>query len=594
MSADTSQAGYVVPTYRAPDETPWYHFLHGNVPGHQIDFMYRAEVPQGPLMRQHFSHLARLMKYIEPQAGCPYAFAIGNLSRDDTQHEPGHGGVALMFGLRIQGVTDHAGRQDPPFAHAVATIDRRLDRAELLATAGVFHRHVLAAAQSAEWYRSYVHCAAEAPAGMADVLAKYVAGFGDLPSPPQSSLGLKWTVGESTPPSRVVIVHDDDAPFGMIAECAAKIAAVLFPSDIRWSAISNGREADLPNGVTVRLVATSNVTAADEAKGVHRIEDVPDDEAELAQKLFGVSSAREAVTKPIARGWRDKYAGASGGGEESGMEPQRLSFTGDPPFRRASPSVRPSAPQFNVVAPNPLERTKPGLGGQPAPDEVEVDLGAPSSERAASMHARSTPPPSQGTRAPRVDAAAVQAPPPAPSPPREALEPPETQTLTAALVLPTLKAALPFAPAPAAMPAPAAVPAPVVAPFTAVPEVYTGPLPDFKTPLKWKGPAIGVGLGAIVILVLYLLLGRDPETPAPEPLPSTTSEAPASPSTVEPTTTAAPTPPPAPQAPTTAEAPSTAAPTSTATTKAPTKKAATPPIKRGTKKTGSAFDGDLR
>ena len=233
MSDDASDAGYVVPTYRETEDPPWYHFLHGNVPGHQIDFMYRAEVPQGPLTRQHFSHLARLMKYIEPQAGCPYAFAIGNLSRDDTQHEPGHGGVALMFGLRIQGVTDHAGRQDPPFAHAVAAIDRDLDRTELLAAAGVFHRHVLAAAQSAEWYRSYVRCAAEAPAGMTGVLADYVAGFDDLPAPAPSALGLKWTVGETTPPARVVIVHDDDAPFGMIAACAAKIAAVLFPSDIR-------------------------------------------------------------------------------------------------------------------------------------------------------------------------------------------------------------------------------------------------------------------------------------------------------------------------------------------------------------------------
>src|SRR5690349_10408100 len=166
MMTSLEAGGYVVPAYRAPEDTSWYHFLHGNVPGHQIDFMYRAEVPQGPLTRQHFSHLARLMKYIEPQAGAPYAFAIGNLSRDDTQHEPGHGGVALMFGLRIQGITDHAGRQDPPFAHAVAAIDRQLDSSELLAAAGVFHRHVLAVAQSAEWYRSYVRCAAEAPEGM--------------------------------------------------------------------------------------------------------------------------------------------------------------------------------------------------------------------------------------------------------------------------------------------------------------------------------------------------------------------------------------------------------------------------------------------
>src|SRR4051794_3755164 len=94
---------HVVPCYRAAEDAPWFHFLHGNVPGHQIDFMYRPEVPQGALSRQHYSHLARLMSYIEPHGGAEYAFAIGNLSRDDTQHEPGHGGVALIFGLRIRG-----------------------------------------------------------------------------------------------------------------------------------------------------------------------------------------------------------------------------------------------------------------------------------------------------------------------------------------------------------------------------------------------------------------------------------------------------------------------------------------------------------
>src|SRR5687768_5326291 len=90
--------GYAVPTYSAPAGVGWYHFLHGNVPGHQIDFIYRPEIPQGALSRQHFGHLARLMKYIEPRARCEFAFAIGNLSRDDSQHEPGHGGLAIIFG----------------------------------------------------------------------------------------------------------------------------------------------------------------------------------------------------------------------------------------------------------------------------------------------------------------------------------------------------------------------------------------------------------------------------------------------------------------------------------------------------------------
>src|SRR6185503_19409193 len=98
MSAVAQEGGYVVPAYRAREDTSWFHFLHGNVPGHQIDFMYRPEIPHGQLSRQHFSHLSRLMNYIEPQTNGLFAFAIGNLSRDDVQHEPGHGGIALIFG----------------------------------------------------------------------------------------------------------------------------------------------------------------------------------------------------------------------------------------------------------------------------------------------------------------------------------------------------------------------------------------------------------------------------------------------------------------------------------------------------------------
>ena len=99
MVADGERAtSYIVPTYEAPPGLCWYQFLHGNVPGHQIDFIYRTEVPQGPLTPQHFSHLARLVRYIEPRSRSAHAFAIGNLSRDDTQYEPGRGGVEINAG----------------------------------------------------------------------------------------------------------------------------------------------------------------------------------------------------------------------------------------------------------------------------------------------------------------------------------------------------------------------------------------------------------------------------------------------------------------------------------------------------------------
>jgi hypothetical protein len=287
MDRDGTSREYVVPRYRAGDGDAWFHFLHGNVPGHEIDFMYRPEVPQGALNQQHFSHLARLMRYIEPHDSAGYAFTIGNLSRDDTQYEPGHGGVALIFGLRIRGATDHAGRPDPPFSHGIAAIDRALDAPTLLHSAVALHRRVLGGAASAEWYRSYVRSTAASPTELERVFASYVAGFADLPRPEESEMSLTWTMHGSTPPARIVFVYPDGAPFEVLARAASRIAAVLYRSDVRWSAISNGREADLPNGTTVRFLPESAVGRSDTATVLRSINEIPEEEDAIARELFG-------------------------------------------------------------------------------------------------------------------------------------------------------------------------------------------------------------------------------------------------------------------------------------------------------------------
>ncbi|KYG03466.1 hypothetical protein BE21_51510 [Sorangium cellulosum] len=303
---DAPAAGYVVPTYEAAPGEVWYHFLHGNVPGHQIDFIYRPDVPQGPLTQQHFSHLTQLINYIEPRSRHEYAFAIGNLSRDDTQHEPGHGGVALLFGLRIQGAKDHAGRQDPPFCHAIAAIDRHLDAAGLLEVALSFHRKLLpgvdSEASGSGWYHTYVRYGQNADA-LLPILRGYIVDFADLPAPEPSLLGLRWTAAEADPPRRVVIVHGPDEPFDAIAACAARIAGVLVESDIRWTAISNGREADMLGGVSVRFVPEHEARAEAEGGRVLRLGDVPHEPKEVAEQLFGAQEVRGA-RQPVVAGWQ--------------------------------------------------------------------------------------------------------------------------------------------------------------------------------------------------------------------------------------------------------------------------------------------------
>jgi outer membrane biosynthesis protein TonB len=402
MDGQQERAAYVVPSYRAPVDAAWYHFLHGNVPGHQIDFIYRAEVPQGPLTRQHFSHLSRLMKYIEPQSNERFAFAIGNLSRDDTQYEPGHGGLALIFGLRIRGATDHAGRQDPPFAHAVAAIDRALDYSTLVESAVAFHRHVAGAAESAEWYRAYVHGAQEDPGRVLGVLESYVARFADLPQPGESGMGGAWVTGGAAQPRRIVIAHDEETTFGEVAAIASRIAAILYRSDIRWTVISNGREDDVPNGVSIRVLSRAELGPADAAATVHDISALPEDDVELASLLFGASPVTTEVKKPRG-GWRDRYSEAEpppppvrsrvrrGAGEDEisvdiEIDPRRSS--NEPPVRRSAPGAQPVA-TLEELAPTlqaPLRPAPASIRPQPASEP-------PAGDRAAIFEAPIPPPP---------------------------------------------------------------------------------------------------------------------------------------------------------------------------------------------------------
>ncbi|AUX34671.1 uncharacterized protein SOCE836_068470 [Sorangium cellulosum] len=324
--SDPGAAGYEPPRYRAADDAPWYHVLHGNVPEHQIDLMYGPEVPQGPLTPTHFSHLARLMKYIEPRTSGAHAFAIGNLSRDDTQHEAGHGAIALIFAFRIGGATDHAGRGHPPFAHGVIAVDREVRRASLLDAVTAFHRRAMdggeTGASADAFYRAYVRAALERPDSVSGVLSRYVEAFGDLPRLPRSELPWAWVADAGALPRRVVIAHGDGEPFGSIASVACRLAAVLFRSDLRWTAISTGREADIPGGLSVRIVPEREIAAEDLTGRLLRIEEVPEDEAEIASAVLG-ARPYGAGAMPRAVGWRERYAaqrapGAGADGERTG------------------------------------------------------------------------------------------------------------------------------------------------------------------------------------------------------------------------------------------------------------------------------------
>jgi len=360
-------AGYEVPTYKVPYGAAWFHFLHGNVPGHQIDFIYRPQVPQEPLTRQHFSHLSRLVKYIEPRHGSAYAFAIGNLSRDDTQYEPGHGGLALIFGLRIKGAKDHAGRQDPPFCHSAAIIDRHLDGNTIYGTAVQFYQKLLpdeeSQAEGSGWYHTYVQHA-QNPDALLPVLKMYLEDFEDLHTPGPSGLSFRWTVEHSTPPKRVVIVYPDRADFATLSYCMARIANVLVESDIKWTSISNGREQDVVGGLSVRFVPRREATAEPADVVLMYLEQVPEDPREIAAQLFNAHEVRISQMPDLRMNWRyvqDQQARTNGAGAGTSTTSNGINSTRPAPTEeRARPWAQPA--EVPVEVEDPALKTA-GLGG---------------------------------------------------------------------------------------------------------------------------------------------------------------------------------------------------------------------------------------
>ncbi|MRG97434.1 hypothetical protein [Polyangium spumosum] len=299
--------GYVVPTYEAPKGAAFHHFLHGNVPGHEIDFIYRPTMADGPLSRQHFGHLSRLLMFIEPRGVGGSAFAIGNLSRDDSHHEPGHGGLAFIVSLRIRGARDHAGRLAPSFSHAIAMVDRDFDANAILDASLAFERRVFSGtrpnAEDGGFYHAYARCVSEAERARG-LLEGYTNDFTDLPIPGPSKTGLRYSAAGVTQPRRVVVLHADGASFEDLARAASRIAAILYRSDVKWTAVSDGRESDLPGGLTVRLMPASEAGVPEEGIAVHRLEELPEAEEELALRLFGARPTQKYGMPGARPEWR--------------------------------------------------------------------------------------------------------------------------------------------------------------------------------------------------------------------------------------------------------------------------------------------------
>jgi hypothetical protein len=138
-------------------------------------------------------------------------------------------------------------------------------------------------------------------------------------------------------------VHPDDEPFGTIAHAASRIGSVLYRSDIRWTSITTGREADIPGGVSVRFVTERDLTAEDRRGALLQIEHLAEDEAEIA-RAFGAKPRSDGGERRRYAGWRERYAqGAPPEPDPSAdaaplhAAPARSSYASSPPPREAPP-----------------------------------------------------------------------------------------------------------------------------------------------------------------------------------------------------------------------------------------------------------------
>jgi hypothetical protein len=171
-----------------------------------------------------------------------------------------------------------------------------------------FHRHLLGDPGdegSGALRGMYSRFCEAAPAGRLPVLKGYVKSFSDLPALERSKLRFKWSSRVAPQRKRVVIVHPDDASFGELVEVAARIAYVLAQSDLRWTSITTGREEDIPNGMSIRLVPRRELRENDAESLVIPLEQMPGREAELAQQLFGLVPTERARVSGPPPVWRE-------------------------------------------------------------------------------------------------------------------------------------------------------------------------------------------------------------------------------------------------------------------------------------------------
>ncbi len=354
--------------YIAPPGSSWLHYLHGNVPGHQLDWICRPRGMPGGVTPQHVQHLLDLVQVHDVPGPSEVTLTFANLSLKDTTWRPGHGGLGVVTHFRIPASLDHGGRKNPRFIHALVGVDLPLDRSSIESAVKALFQATLADRAAPDrpvdwWYARYLAAAEHGEQTALDVLESYFASFGRLDVNPRGPGGPRWALADSARLPREIRVRcgpRTPETWSDAVESMVGLASVLYWSKVPWAAITTGAGRGGDDGLVIRFLFGPPAPDEDEIP----LSNLPREPEQLALALLPLVLVRDeqfvsalAVADPVTGSGRARTGRGEGEREDAGVE------------------AAPSQPAFDPGEPVDLLGWLPPPEGEGlAGDRSDVDL----------------------------------------------------------------------------------------------------------------------------------------------------------------------------------------------------------------------------
>lgn len=250
------------------------HLIFAAIPGFQLDYICEPDRSRQDLDQSRVQQLRRLIEVHAPGDPRGVAIACADLSGD----EPGraHGGryLAFLVSLRIRGAKDPARRDFPPLNYAVIARAPRPDERTIENTLQLLVQALVGKDDSElrpidRFYHRYRDVTfTHDPARVRQVVQDQIDSVNrelhlheGLPAndAPSSAGGpvpdaTRVALAERPPYQRVHVIYPEGTGRSALISCVARLTAALCCSGMRWTAVSTGREREIPGGIYVRLL----------------------------------------------------------------------------------------------------------------------------------------------------------------------------------------------------------------------------------------------------------------------------------------------------------------------------------------------------